>query len=231
MRNKSVLIVAAHPDDEVLGCGATIAKHARAGDTVNVLILAEGATSRAGTRRAGLRSSTSALSALRTAARDAGKILGAARVSLAGFPDNRLDGLELLDVIKRVEKEISAVRPDAIYTHHAGDVNVDHQVTHDAVVTAARPQPGRAAALYFFETQSSTEWRPPQSRAPFTPTHFVDVSATLEAKMRALRMYSSEMRPWPHARSYEAIEHLARWRGATIGREAAEAFEAGRTIA
>jgi LmbE family N-acetylglucosaminyl deacetylase len=232
MRNKSILVVAAHPDDEVLGCGGTIAKHARAGDRVHILILAEGSTSRKGTRSKGLASSSAELRKLRDAARQAGKILGAAGVALEGLPDNRLDGLELLDVVKRIEKLIAVVRPSAVYTHHSGDVNIDHRIAHDAVIAAVRPQPGNpVSGLFFFETPSSTEWRPPNSAPGFLPTHFVDIAETLDLKMAALRAYSSEMRPWPHPRSYRAIEHLARWRGATVGREAAEAFETGRSIA
>ena len=232
MRNESVLVVAAHPDDEVLGCGGTIAKHALAGARVHILILAEGATSRAGSRRTGLSSSASALRTLREAARRAGKLLGAVDVSLAGLPDNRLDGVELLDIVKKIESAIAAARPDIVYTHHNGDVNVDHRIAHDAVIAAVRPQPGnRIRGLYFFETPSSTEWRPPASMPPFQPSHFVDIAKTLDRKMSALRAYDSEMRAWPHPRSYRAIEHLARWRGATVGCEAAEAFENGRTIA
>lgn len=232
MRNKSILIVAAHPDDEVLGCGGTIAKHARAGDGVHILILAEGATSRMRTSARGHASFVVGLRKLREAARRAGKSLGAESVRFEGLPDNRLDGQELLDVVKKIEAVIAAVRPDIVYTHHSGDVNIDHRIAHDAVIAAVRPQPGNeVSGLYFFETPSSTEWRPPNSAASFMPTHYIDISETLDHKMAALRIYASEMRPWPHPRSYRAIEHLARWRGATVGREAAEAFETGRSIA
>lgn len=127
---------------------------------------------------------------------------------------------------------IAAVRPDIVYTHHSGDVNIDHRIAHDVVIAAVRPQPGNeVSGLYVFETPSSTEWRPPNSAASFMPTHYINISETLDHKMAALRIYASEMRPWPHSRSYQAIEHLARWRGATVGREAAEAFETGRSIA
>lgn len=231
MKNKSILVVAAHPDDEVLGCGATMAKHVRAGGKVHVLIMAEGATSRAGTRKLGMSSSSGVLRALRAATQRSGKLIGVSSVTLAGLSDNRLDGVELLDIVKIIEGAIRRVQPDIVYTHHSGDVNIDHRIVHDAVIAAVRPQPGtRIAGLYFFETPSSTEWRPPNSMPGFLPTHFVDVTETLERKLLALRAYASEMRPWPHSRSYRAIEHLARWRGATVGCEAAEAFVSGRTI-
>jgi LmbE family N-acetylglucosaminyl deacetylase len=135
----NVLVIAAHPDDEVLGCGATMAKHARQGDVVHILILAEGATSRATNRD---RSQwKSEISELAKAAYKAGDILGAKSVTLRDFPDNRMDSCELLDVVKTIEQAIAQHRPEVIYTHHAGDVNVDHRRIHEAVVTACRPVP------------------------------------------------------------------------------------------
>jgi len=219
----SVLVVAAHPDDEVLGCGGTIARHADAGDQVQVLIVAEGATSRQQQRnrlQAG-----DELSALSKAAKTAGSILGAAGVELLDFPDNRLDSLDRLDLIKRLEECIDRHQPQVVYVHHAGDVNVDHRRLHEAVVTACRPTPGHPVRrLLSFEVASSSEWQPPGSAPAFQPNWFVDISGQWRRKREALVAYSSEMRPWPHARSLEALEHLARWRGAQVGVEAAEAF-------
>ena len=219
----SVLVVAAHPDDEVLGCGGTIARHADAGDQVQVLIVAEGATSRQQQRdriQAG-----DELSALALAAQKAGSILGAVGVELLDFPDNRLDSLDRLDLIKRLEESIERHRPQVVYVHHAGDVNVDHRRLHEAVVTACRPIPGHPVQrLLSFEVASSSEWQPPGSAPAFQPNWFVDISDQWQRKREALVAYASEMRPWPHARSLEALEHLARWRGAQVGVEAAEAF-------
>jgi LmbE family N-acetylglucosaminyl deacetylase len=219
----SVLVVAAHPDDEVLGCGGTIARHADAGDQVQVLIVAEGATSRQQQRnrlQAG-----DELSALAQAAQMAGSILGAAGVELLDFPDNRLDSLDRLDLIKRLEERIDRHQPQVVYVHHAGDVNVDHRRLHEAVVTACRPTPGHPVRrLLSFEVASSSEWQPPGSAPAFQPNWFVDISGQWRRKREALVAYASEMRPWPHARSLEALEHLARWRGAQVGVEAAEAF-------
>lgn len=223
--SRSVLVVAAHPDDEVLGCGGTMARHAAEGDTVNVAIVAEGITSRGGAGAA------DGLAELAAAARAANAILGVAAVRLLGLPDNRLDGMDRLDLVQRVEALVAEFRPDIIYTHHAGDLNVDHRRVHEAVVTAARPLPGCAVTtLLFFEVASSTEWQPPGSAVPFVPSWFVDISAELERKEAALRAYSGEMRPWPHARSVQAVSHLARWRGASAGMEAAEAFMLGRHL-
>ena len=218
-----VLVVAAHPDDEVLGCGGTIARHVDSGDQVHVLIVAEGSTSRQHKRD---RSQVGdELSALAKAAQAAGSILGAAGVNLLEFPDNRLDSLDRLDLIKRIEECVERYKPECIYVHHSGDVNVDHRRLHEAVVTACRPIPGHLVKrLLSFEVASSTEWQPPGSAPAFQPNWFVDISDQLERKREALMSYSSEMRDWPHARSLKAVEHLARWRGAQVGVEAAEAF-------
>jgi LmbE family N-acetylglucosaminyl deacetylase len=219
----SVLVVAAHPDDEVLGCGGTIARHADAGDQVQVLIVAEGATSRQKQRDRG--EATEVLSALAQAAQQAGAILGASGVELLDLPDNRLDSLDRLDLIKLIEERIEIHKPQVVYVHHAGDVNVDHRRLHEAVVTACRPTPGHPVRrLLSFEVASSTEWQPPGSAPAFQPNWFIDISAQWLCKRVALAAYASEMRPWPHARSFEALEHLARWRGAQVGVEAAEAF-------
>ena len=218
-----VLVVAAHPDDEVLGCGGTIAQHADAGDQVQVLIVAEGATSRL-QKRDRLQADEE-LSTLAQSAQRAGSILGAAGVELLDLPDNRLDSLDRLDLIKRIEQRIDQHQPQVVYVHHAGDVNVDHRRLHEAVVTACRPTPGHPVKrLLSFEVASSTEWQPPGSASVFQPNLFVDISAQWQRKREALEAYASEMRPWPHARSLKAVEHLARWRGAQVGVEAAEAF-------
>lgn len=216
-------MVAAHPDDEVLGCGGTLACHADAGHQVQVLIMAEGATSRQEQRDrvdAG-----DQLSALAQAAHRAGAILGAAGVELLALPDNRLDALDRLDLIKLVEERIRLHQPQVVYTHHAGDVNVDHRRLHEAVVTACRPTPGLSVKrLLSFEVASSTEWQPPGSAPHFQPNWFVNIGTHWQRKREALEAYASEMRPWPHVRSIAAVEHLARWRGAQVGVEAAEAF-------
>lgn len=227
--SKKILVIAAHPDDEVLGCGATIAMHAIKGDEVHVVILAEGVTSRDDRREPKGRKSE--LSELSKAAHSANKILGVKSLTLHDFPDNRMDSLDRLDVIKVVERFIDKYRPETVYTHHAGDVNIDHKVIHEAVVTACRPTPSQPVkTLLFFEIPSSSEWQTPGSAVWFMPNWFVDVSSTMDAKLQALAAYRSEMRPWPHVRSIEAVTHLAKWRGAGIGTDAAEAFVLGRNI-
>jgi LmbE family N-acetylglucosaminyl deacetylase len=225
----NILVVAAHPDDEVLGCGGTIAKHSQKGDSVHVIILAEGVTSRDTQRNPEERKSE--LSALAKMADQASEILGATSLSLHNFPDNRMDSCDLLDIIKVIENAINKYNPDIIYTHHSCDVNIDHCRIHEAVVTACRPLPGsQIKTLLFFEVASSTEWQTPNSAPAFTPNWFVDISDTLSIKLKALETYQSEMRPWPHPRSIPGLEYLAKWRGSMIGVEAAEAFVLGRNI-
>ena len=222
-KTQKILVIAAHPDDEVLGCGGTIARHTEAGDQVQILIMAEGATSRK-LQRDRLQASEE-LYALEKAAKKAGLILGAAGVELLDLPDNRLDSLDRLDIVKRIEDRINCHKPEVIYVHHAGDVNVDHRRLHEAVITACRPTPGQPIRrMLSYEVASSSEWQPPGSAPAFTPNWFVDISSEWVRKREALLAYASEMRAWPHARSLEALEHLARWRGAQVGVEAAEAF-------
>ncbi len=225
----NILVVAAHPDDEVLGCGGAIARHVENGDQVHVLILAEGLTSRDDIRKRKRRQTE--LSELAQSAKQANMLLGVKSLVLRSFPDNRMDSLDLLDIVKVIENIITEYQAQIVYTHHSGDVNIDHQIAHKAVVTACRPFPGQSIRrLLFFEVPSSTEWQATGLASSFCPNWYVDVSDTLENKLRALRLYSSEMRAWPHSRSLEAVEHLARWRGACIGVQAAEAFILGRNI-
>jgi LmbE family N-acetylglucosaminyl deacetylase len=226
---KSILVIAAHPDDEVLGCGATIARHTKDGDSVHIVILAEGVTSRDEQRDRSVRDGE--LSELATAAHMAKDILGAQTLDLHDFPDNRMDSVDLLDIVKVIEKYIRMFEPEIIYTHHAGDVNIDHRRIHEAVITACRPVPSQLVkTLLFFEVASSTECQTPGSAPVFAPNWFVDVSETLTIKIRALQAYRSEMRPRPHPRSLEVVEYLARWRGACVGIEAAESFVLGRNL-
>ena len=226
---KRVLVVAAHPDDEVLGVGGTIIRHAQMGDTVRILLMAEGLTSRSDQRD--VVSLQDELDALHNDAQRVAHTLGAESIKLAKFPDNRMDCVELLDIVKVVEKEVDAFHPEIVYTHHAGDVNIDHVQTHNAVVTACRSLPGQSVKeLYFFETPSSTEWQMQTTDKVFLPTLYVDIGSAFAQKIKALELYASEMRDYPHSRSYKAVEVLARYRGYAVGIEFAEAFSVGRVI-
>ncbi|WP_443190916.1 PIG-L deacetylase family protein [Pseudomonas indica] len=214
--SKVVLVVAAHSDDEALGCGGTIARHVAEGDTVYAVFLADGVSSREGT-------GTVELNKRMEAAERARQILGITKNYYLGLPDNRLDTLPLIEVIQPLEKVISEVKPHTIYTHHYGDLNVDHRIAHQAVMTACRPIPGATVKeIYTFEVMSSTEWNNPAD--PFIPNCFVDVFEYMAQKMAALSAYELEMRAIPHSRSLDHLECLATHRGYSVGVKMAEAF-------
>ena len=203
-----LLVVAAHPDDEVLGVGATAARRAGAGDTVHVAILGEGITSRVAAPGP---AEQAAVRALQDDARAVAGMLGVKSVSFGELPDNRFDTLALLDIVKRVEGWIRDLDPEVVYTHHPGDLNVDHRLTFQAVLTATRPSPGcRVRELYAFEVASSTEWAFGRLAAPFAPTVFEDVASTIDLKIAALERYRGEHREFPHPRSGEALRAIAR---------------------
>jgi LmbE family N-acetylglucosaminyl deacetylase len=210
----------------MLGCAGTLARHARMGDEVHVLIAGEGATARGEETAA-----PESVRALRGAAEEAARIVGAQPPRFLGLPDERLDGMDLLDLVRRMEAVLTEVGPEVIYTHHGGDLNLDHRLIHQAVMTACRPMPGQAVrSIYTFETVSSTEWGSSATGESFRPTRFVDISGDLAAKMKALDCYEAEMRPFPHARSYQGIRALAALRGSSVGVEAAEAFMVVREL-
>jgi N-acetylglucosamine malate deacetylase 1 len=220
---ETILTIVAHPDDEVLGAGGTLARHAARGDQVHLLFLANGTGARGADQRAVERRAQ--------AARSAASALGVSEPNFLQFPDNKLDHIDLLDIIHAIEPVLKKVTPDTIYTHHFGDLNIDHVLCHRAVLTACRPMSHSSVRrIYGMEIPSSTEWSTPNTANAFLPTRFVDISATAGAKRRALEAYAEEMRPFPHPRSLEAIDSLAAWRGASAGLEAAEAFTVIREI-
>jgi len=221
--SKVVLIVAAHTDDEALGCGGTIARHVAEGDTVYAVFMTDGVSSRSNADEVDqvIRNN---------AAEKARKILGIRENYYLNLPDNRLDSLPLIDVVKLLESILGKLCPSVIYTHHNGDLNIDHRVAHQAVLTACRPLPGSSVKeLYAFEIMSSTDWAT-QFTEPFVPNHHVDISNYLDKKMAGLDAYRQEMRPEPHSRCIEHLLNLAYHRGNTVGVHAAEAFLMIRTI-
>ncbi len=220
-----ILVVAAHPDDETLGAGATIVKHIEQKDEVSVLILGTGITSRGEEGNA-----SSELAELRSDAKKALAKLGVEEVEFSDFPDNSFDSVPLLKIIKKVEETIGRLKPDTIYTHHWGDLNVDHRLTYEAVMTACRPFVTSVNKIACFEIPSSTECNTKDAESHFIPNMFIDVSGTIGRKLDALREYRGEMREYPHPRSIEGVEILAKKRGLTIASEAAEAFVVAREI-
>ncbi len=224
----TILVVAAHPDDEVLGCGGTILRHAAEGERVAVSFMAQGMMSRVrpGSEDAG----EERVGRLREDTRKAAAFLGIEDLVFFDFPDNRMDGVDLLDVVQAVESCLERFDPRIVYTHHEGDLNVDHGVVARAVVTATRPQPDqRVEEVYAFEVLSSTEWAFGTGR-DFRPNCFVDIEKQLERKIEAMSLYETETRRFPYPRSPDAMRHQARLRGSQSGLEAAEAFQLIRRI-
>ena len=221
---KSVLVIAAHPDDDVLGCGGTIARHVNEGDNVSILLLADGE---------GARGSSTHVEARKHNCISAAACLGVSQndVIFCNFADNQMDSVALLDIIKVIEGVASKIEPEIIYTHHHGDLNIDHVLTHKAVMTAFRPMPDQSVkAIYGYEVLSSSGWASPYSDSIFTPQHYVDISSVWDKKLKALEEYDREMRPFPHARSFEAVEAQAIYRGSMMGLQRAEAFSVIRQI-
>jgi LmbE family N-acetylglucosaminyl deacetylase len=220
---KKVLIIAAHPDDEVLGCGGTIAKLSDQGEDVHILILATGLTSRVGFD---MKKDADALKVHLERASRAGALLGAKNVNFAGFPDQKMDTLSLLEVTQRIEAEIESIKPQTIFTHHGGDLNMDHVITFRATLTAARPMAGGVVrSVYAYEVPSSTEWAFQKFEPKFQPNLFHDITETLPQKIQAMQIYESEARDFPHPRSPQALQAIAHRWGSVVGLNAAEAFE------
>lgn len=223
-----ILVVAAHPDDEILGVGATIARRVAEGDKAFALILGEGQTSRWETRDMAARE---VVSILHENSIQSAKIIGFADIYFENLPDNRFDSMDLLDVIKLVEKYIEKIRPDIIYTHHAHDLNIDHRITCKAVLTATRPIGNYSVnEIYEFETVSSTEWNFGNKEEVFYPNVFVDISNFFEKKCEAMKRYKSELCEFPHPRSLKMLEFVAKRWGGIVGKNYAEAFVLVRKV-
>jgi len=224
--SKKILIVAAHPDDEVLGCFGTVARLIKKGYEAYTLILGKGKTSRDEERIVEDRKDDIEL--LNSEIEDANATIGIKKVFVESFPDNRFDSVDLLDIIKVISKVKEEVQPDIIFTHYANDLNVDHQKTYEAVITATRPMEDECVKeIYSFEILSSTEWNYPLS---FSPDTYFDISETMDLKIEAMNKYSSELCEYPHPRSLEGIELNAKYQGMRVGKKYVEAFKTVRCI-
>ena len=218
--NKKILIVAAHPDDEVLGCFGTVARLIKEGYEAYTLILGEGKTSRY--------EGTKEIEILKKEAIKANEYIGIKDIFLEKFPDNRFDSVDLLDIVKVIEKIKNKTKPDIIFTHFEKDLNIDHQISYRAVITATRPMVSESIKeIYSFEVLSSTDWNFPLS---FSPDTFFDIGESIEAKIKAMSLYKSELRNFPHPRSLEGIKLNAKNIGMKIGVDFAESFKCVRRI-
>ncbi|MEM6325502.1 MAG: PIG-L deacetylase family protein [Bacteroidota bacterium] len=213
----SILVIAAHPDDELLGCGGTVARHTQRGDTVTSVIVCEGESLRYGEDGVGQRGHI----------QKAAETLGVADVRLLGFPDQKLDQYTLTDIITPLEAVVREVRPRIVYTQYGGDINRDHQLLFQAVLVATRPTEPFIEAVYAFDTASSTEWAYPRS---FVPDTWSDIAETLQTKLDAMACYESEMRDYPHPRSLEALANRAKAWGNQVCLDAAEPFMTVRRV-
>ncbi len=221
--SKKILVVAAHPDDEVLGCGGVMAKHALEGNEVAVLFVADGVSAR------NSKQLDVDLKERKKSAHNALEILGAKPLEFLDFPDNRLDSIPLLDIVQKIEASIHQYRPEIIYTHHYGDLNIDHAITHRATLTACRPLPSSSIKqIYTYEVLSATEWA--LGTNIFSPNYYVNVADFLEKKIKALQAYGEEIPQSNHPRSIEALRCQGALRGASVGRIFCEAFQLIRAI-
>lgn len=226
MMKKKILIVAAHPDDEVLGCFGTVARLIKEGYEAYTLILGEGKTSRDEQRLVENRKDD--IKELNEEIQKANESIGIKKVFVENFPDNRFDSVDLLDIIKVISKVKEEVQPDIIFTHYEHDLNIDHQITYKAVITATRPMQDECVKeIYSFEILSSTEWNYPVS---FSPDTYFDISDTIVLKIDAMKEYASELCEYPHPRSMEGIELNAKYQGMRVGKLYVEAFKSVRVI-
>ena len=231
LRNKRILIVVAHPDDELLGLGAVMNKLITEYNvTAHVVILGEGITSRSDVRDT--HKWKNELTAHKNNILAAQKEIGYHTISLYDFPDNRFDTVALLDIVKAIEKEKMNFKPEVIFTHHGGDVNIDHKRTFEAVITACRPlESEKVKTILCFETPSSTEWQANTYPIPFLPNLFFSVSEkNMKAKVKAMECYEYEKRKYPHPRSPEGLMIVAQKWGIVTGCKYAEAFVLIRSI-
>ena len=222
--SESILVVAAHPDDEVLGCGGTIARHVSEGDSVVVVFMTNGVSAR------GAKKGSLADLERQKMSRFALQNLGIDDVYYESFPDNKMDTIPLIDIVRVIELYVLDSKPRVVYTHFSHDLNIDHRITHQAVMTACRPQKSSTVKeIYCFEVLSSTEWNS-ISEIKFNPNKFVNITEYYDKKIKALSEYKQEMRVSPHSRSFECVDALTTYRGSIVGLKRAEAFEIERII-
>ena len=218
---QQVAVIGAHPDDELLGAGGTIALHTRAGHEVHAIVVADGAGSRYPAELA---------VTLEKQAGRAAEILGLASLRFLELPDQRLDTIPLIDLTQRLEAMLDGINPEIVYTHFPEDVNDDHRVVARCAWVACRPYRRPLRKFAVFETPSSTEWAWPGPQTSLQPNLFVDVTETIDIKIGAMECYETELRDYPHPRSARALRERAAYWGSHIGRSAAEPFRVLREV-
>lgn len=211
-----VLVFAPHPDDEILGCGGTMIKHIEAGDEVYVCIATKGCMPLF---------STESVNKTRSEALECHKSIGVKKTFFLDFPAAMMEKVERYEMNGKILDVIKEVQPDKVFIPHWGDMQKDHQMLAEACMVALRPKyEPKAKAIYSYETMSETAWNAPNVQNEFIPNVFVDISDTLNKKIKALSVFKSQLSEFPDARSLEAVEALAKYRGALMHFKAAEAF-------
>ena len=218
---KKVLVIAAHADDDALGCGGTLAKLASQGYEIHAIYFTDGVSARKKDKDLNKKILNRKKNSIK-----ASKILGIKTIKNFSYPDNQLDNIPLLKITQNIETVISTIKPDILFTHYENDLNIDHQIISKAVITATRPKPkSKIKKIFLFETLSSTEWKySMKNKQQFNPNYFVDISKTLKKKIKAFSCYKNEVCNWPHPRSLKGIKTLAMYRGQSVGIKFAEAF-------
>ena len=222
MQRKRIVVIGAHPDDELLGAGGTLARHVLSGDEVHAIVVADGARSRYPAELA---------ATLEKQAHRAAEVIGFASLQLLSLPDQRLDTVPLIELTQRLEGVLDEIDPSIVYTHFPEDVNADHGLVARCAWTACRPyRRPQVRKFAVFETPSSTEWAWPMPGTELRPNLFVDVTDTLTTKIAAMDCYETELRDYPHPRSGRALRERAAYWGSHIGRPAAEPFAVLREV-
>ncbi len=215
LKNNKILIIAAHPDDEMLGCGGTIVKLKEKND-INAIFLTNGVSARTKSKKAANIRKKECLNLF--------KKLNLAKPEILNFPDNQLDKVPLLRIIKKIELVIKKLRPNIIFTHYENCLNIDHQITYRATLTACRPlKTNPVKTILSFEILSSTDWASFEKKS-FQPNFYINITNQINDKIKFLKFYKSEIKRYPHSRSLKAIEALAKIRGTSSGYNFAEGF-------
>ena len=216
---KKIAAIFAHPDDEILGCGATMSKYSQKGSEINVMLLTNGYKSRESNKFSKDEFDQQIMDSL--------KKVGCLSLKKCDFPDNKMDSVPMLDIVKEIEEFLLNKKPDVIFTHFSGDLNIDHRVVFNAVITAARPIRFKGK-IYSSEINSSTEWN--YSNNNFRPNVYESVDNHIDKKMEAMKIHKNELEDWPHPRSIQGIKNLSKLRGQEAGLNCAEAFMLIREI-
>jgi len=219
---KKILVVAAHPDDEIIGCGGTLLKHIYNKDDVFVVYASDGESSRVNGKNKILKR--------KKQAKDVAKIAKIKKIFFLDYPDNQMDKINLLKISKSISLIVDKIKPDIIYTHHYNDLNIDHRITFEATMVACRPiKKKNVTEIYSFEILSSSEWYG-RKDSNFKPNVYVDINAFFEKKLDLMKIYKDEIMPTPHPRSLRSITSKAASRGSEVSVLYAEAFELIRII-